>query len=165
MTVRRILNVGLPADLAVLKRASAPVARVDDAVRALADDMLETMYDAPGIGLAAIQVGEPVRLVVMDLAREEAPKAPRVFVNPEITWASEELAAYDEGCLSIPEIFDTVERPARVRVRFTDREGVEHEEEAEGLYGRCAGPGRCCPGRRGGWRRNGPRPAAGQRQS
>ena len=137
MSLRRILNVANAADLAVLKRMSDPVTTVDDAVRALADDMLETMYDAPGVGLAAIQIGEPVRLVTMDLYREGEPKAPRVFVNPEILWASDELAQYDEGCLSIPEIYESVERPARVRVRYLDREGAVVEEEADGLYAVC----------------------------
>ena len=137
MSLRRILNVANPADLAVLKRVSDPVAVVDDAVRALADDMLETMYDAPGVGLAAIQIGEAVRLVTMDLYREGEPKSPRVFVNPEILWASDERAEYDEGCLSIPEIYETVERPARVRVRYLDREGAVVEEEADGLYAVC----------------------------
>ncbi len=108
MTLRRILTVD--GDMAALKKVSAPVARVDDALRALMDDMLETMYDAPGIGLAAIQVGEPKRVIVMDLAKGEEPPAPRYFVNPEILWASEETAPYEEGCLSVPEIFDEVER-------------------------------------------------------
>lgn len=135
MTVRRILDVA--DDMATLKAVSARVGAVTDAVRALADDMLETMYAAPGIGLAAIQVGVPQRLVVMDLAREDEPPQPRVFVDPEITWRSEELAAYEEGCLSIPEIFDSVERPARVRVRYADRDGRAVEEEAEGLYAVC----------------------------
>ena len=135
MTVRRILDVA--DDLATLKQVSAPVGAITDEVRALAADMLETMYDAPGIGLAAIQIGEPLRLIVMDLAREDEPKAPRVFVDPEITWRSEERSTYEEGCLSIPEVFDEVERPARVRVRFRDEHGAEHEEEADGLYATC----------------------------
>ena len=135
MTVRRILDVA--DDMATLKQVSAPVGAVTDEVRALADDMLETMYAAPGIGLAAIQVGVPRRLVVMDLAKEDEPRQPRVFVDPEITWRSKETAAYEEGCLSIPEIYDSVERPARVRVRYADREGAVVEEEAEGLYAVC----------------------------
>ena len=135
MTVRRILDVA--DDMATLKQVSAPVGAVTDEVRALADDMLETMYAAPGIGLAAIQVGVPRRLVVMDLAREDEPRQPRVLVDPQITWRSEELAAYEEGCLSIPEIYDSVERPARVRVRYTDRDGAMVEEEADGLYAVC----------------------------
>jgi len=121
----------------VLRQKSALVTRVDERIRALADDMLETMYAAPGIGLAAIQVGEPVRLVVADLSKEEEPKAPQVFINPEVVWASEELSTYQEGCLSIPEYYDDVERPARVRVRFLDRAGEPHEVDAEGLLATC----------------------------
>ena len=135
MTVRRILTVD--ADLATLKQVSAPTAGVDDTLRALLDDMLETMYDAPGIGLAAIQVGEPVRALVMDLAREDEEKAPRFFVNPEILWRSEETAPYEEGCLSVPDIYDEVERPARVKLRYLDYHGAEITEEAEGLFATC----------------------------
>jgi peptide deformylase len=135
MSLRRILTVD--ADLATLKRRSEPVTGVDDALRALMDDMVETMYAAPGIGLAAIQVGEPKRVLVMDLSRGEGPRAPRYFVNPEILWASEELVPYEEGCLSVPEIYDEVERAAKVRVRYLDYDGVAIEEEAEGLYAVC----------------------------
>jgi peptide deformylase len=135
MSVRRILTVD--GDLPVLKTKSAPVGHVDDAVRTLIDDMLETMYAAPGIGLAAIQVGEPVRVLVMDLSRGEDPKTPRCFVNPEIVWSSEELYTYEEGCLSVPEIYDEVERPAKVRVRYLDYDGNAVEEEAEGLFAVC----------------------------
>src|SRR5471032_2152510 len=109
MAIRDILIVPDPR----LKLKSAAVNVVDDELRALMDDMLETMYDAPGIGLAAIQVGEPRRVLVMDLARGDEPKAPRYFVNPEIVWSSEELTLYEEGCLSVPEIYDEVERPAK----------------------------------------------------
>jgi peptide deformylase len=133
MALRPILTVPDP----MLKLASKPVERVDDALRALMDDMLETMYAAPGIGLAAIQIGEPVRVIVMDLAREEEPPAPRHFVNPEILWASEETAPYEEGCLSVPEIYDEVQRPAKVRLRYLDYQGETVEEEAEGLYAVC----------------------------
>jgi len=136
MSLRRILTVD--ADMATLKKISTPVAAVDDGLRALMDDMLETMYDAPGIGLAAIQVGEPVRVVVMDIAKgEEEPPEPRYFVNPQIAWSSEELFSYEEGCLSVPEIFDAVERPARVRLTYLDYHGEAHEEEAEGLFAVC----------------------------
>jgi peptide deformylase len=135
MSLRRILTVD--TDLATLKKTSARVARVDDALRTLMDDMLETMYAAPGIGLAAIQVGEPVRVIAMDLSRGEDPKSPRFFVNPEVVWASEELFTYEEGCLSVPEIYDEVERPAKVRVRYLDYDGKAIEEEAEGLYAVC----------------------------
>jgi peptide deformylase len=121
----------------LLKQVSKPAQGVDDALRALMDDMLETMYAAPGIGLAAIQIGEPVRAIVMDLAREGEDPAPRHFVNPEILWASEETAPYEEGCLSVPEIFDQVERPAKVRLRYLNYQGETVEEEAEGLYAVC----------------------------
>ena len=135
MSVRRILTVD--ADLATLKKKSAPVAKVDDRLRVLMDDMLETMYAAPGIGLAAIQVGEPVRVLVMDLSRGDGPREPRYFVNPEIVWASEETVAWEEGCLSVPEIYDEVERAARVRVRYLDYDGKAVEEEADGRLADC----------------------------
>ncbi len=135
MSVLPILTVD--GDLAVLKRKSAPVEAVDEALRVLMDDMLATMYAAPGIGLAAIQVGVAKRVIVMDLARGEEPPAPRYFVNPQIVWASEETAPYEEGCLSVPEIYDEVERPAKVRVRYLDYDGKAVEEEAEGLYAVC----------------------------
>ena len=135
MSVRRILTVD--ADLATLKKKSAPAAVVDDSLRALMDDMLETMYAAPGIGLAAVQVGEPVRIIVMDLAREGEDKQPRFFVNPEITWRSDELFVYEEGCLSVPEIYDEVERPAKVRLTYLNYAGERVEEEAEGLFAVC----------------------------
>ncbi len=138
MAIRRILSVDNAADTAVLKRVSTPVeGGVTDDHRVLMDDMLETMYAAPGIGLAAVQVGEPLRIIVMDLAPEDAEPAPRCFVNPEILWRSEELASYEEGCLSVPEIYDSVERPAKVRVRYLNRAGEAIEEEAEGVYAVC----------------------------
>jgi peptide deformylase len=121
-----------------LKQKSKPVeGPVTDAHRTLMDDMLETMYDAPGIGLAAIQIGEPLRIIVMDLARDEEPKAPRYFVNPEILWKSEELFTYEEGCLSVPDIYDDVERPKHVKLRYLDYNGKLIEEDAEGLYAVC----------------------------
>ncbi|HEX8231875.1 MAG TPA: peptide deformylase [Caulobacteraceae bacterium] len=135
MAVRPILTVA--ESFAVLKQVSAPVDGVTDEVRALLDDMLETMYAAPGIGLAAIQIGVPKRVVVMDLAGKDEPKQPRHFVNPQITWRSEETQVCEEGCLSIPEIYDEVERPARVRLRYLDYQGEEIEEEADGLYAVC----------------------------
>jgi peptide deformylase len=124
-----------------LRLVSKPIEKVTAEIRTLADDMLETMYDAPGIGLAAIQVAQPLRLITMDLAKkdengETTPK-PRVFINPEIIAKSEEMSIYEEGCLSIPEYYEEVERPARVRVRFTDLDGKVHEEDAEGLYATC----------------------------
>ncbi len=134
MALRPILVAPDP----VLKQKSKPVeGPVTDAHRALMDDMLETMYDAPGIGLAAIQVGEPLRIIVMDLAREGEPPAPRYFVNPEILWASDELFSYEEGCLSVPDIYDDVERPARVKLRYLNYKGEQIEEDAEGLYAVC----------------------------
>ena len=120
-----------------LKLVSEPVTTVDAEIRRILDDMLETMYDAPGIGLAAIQVGVPKRLVTLDIAREGEDKAPMFLVNPEITWVSEELNTYQEGCLSVPEHYDDVERPARCRVKFLDRDGKPHEIEADGLLATC----------------------------
>jgi peptide deformylase len=137
MSIRRILTVNNKADLSVLKQVSTPVDGVDDALRALMDDMLETMYAAPGIGLAAVQVGEPKRVIVMDLAREGEDPAPRYFVNPQITWRSDEIFLYEEGCLSVPEIFDEVERPNKVRLSYLNYAGEPVEEEAEGLYAVC----------------------------
>ena len=133
MAILPILTVPDPK----LKLVSQDVERVDYALRALMDDMLETMYAAPGIGLAAIQVGEPVRVIVMDLAREGEEPAPQHFINPQILWASDETAPYEEGCLSVPEIFDEVERPARVKLRYLNYQGEEVIEDAEGLYAVC----------------------------
>ena len=125
----------------MLRKVSAPIGDITPEIRKLADDMFETMYDAPGIGLAAIQVAQPLRLITMDLAKRdengETKPLPRVFINPEIIASSEELSVYEEGCLSIPEYYEEVERPARVRVRFTDLDGKVHEENAEGLYATC----------------------------
>ena len=137
MAIRRILTVDNAADMAVLKQVSKPAPAVTDELRALMDDMLETMYAAPGIGLAAVQIGEPVSVIVMDISREEEPKAPRYFVNPEIVWASDEMHVYEEGCLSVPEIYDEVERPAKVRIRYLNYAGEAVEEEAEGLFAVC----------------------------
>jgi len=133
MAILPILTVPDPK----LKLVSQTVERVDDALRALMDDMLETMYAAPGIGLAAIQVGEPVRVIVMDLAREGEEPRPQHFINPQILWSSEETAPYEEGCLSVPEIYDEVERPARVKLRYLNYQGEEVTEDAEGLYAVC----------------------------
>ncbi|MHB8286917.1 MAG: peptide deformylase [Caulobacteraceae bacterium] len=133
MALRDILLVPDPR----LKLVSTPVEQVDDETRELMADMLETMYDAPGIGLAAIQIGVPKRVIVMDLAREGEPPEPKYFINPEILWSSEETAPYEEGCLSIPEIYDQVERPSKVRLTYLDEKGERIEEEAEGLYAVC----------------------------
>ena len=121
----------------VLRQASLPVERVDEALRGLARDMLDTMYDAPGIGLAAIQVGEPIRMLVIDLSKEDEPKAPQLFINPEILQRSDERSIYEEGCLSIPDYYAEVERPAAVRAKFLDADGKEQEIEAEGLLATC----------------------------
>ena len=124
-----------------LRLVSKPILKVTSEIRKLADDMFETMYAAPGIGLAAIQVAEPLRLITMDLAKKnengDVNPQPRVFINPEILASSEETSVYEEGCLSIPEYYEEVERPARVRVRFTDLDGNLHEEDAEALYATC----------------------------
>ena len=136
MALREILTVPDPK----LKLVSQDVERVDDALRALMDDMLETMYAAPGIGLAAIQIGEPVRVIVMDLAREGEPPQPRYFVNPKILWASEETLPYEEGCLSVPGIYDTVTRAARIKVRALGRDGAPFEIEAEDMLAVCLQP-------------------------
>ncbi|RAK67636.1 peptide deformylase [Phenylobacterium kunshanense] len=133
MALREIITVPNP----LLKQVSQPVAAVDDDLRALMDDMLETMYDAPGIGLAAIQIGVPKRVIVMDLSREGEEKQPRYYVNPEILWASDETAPYEEGCLSVPEYFDEVERPARVKLRYLNYQGEQVEEDADGLFAVC----------------------------
>ena len=120
-----------------LRKVSEPVKKIDAGIRKLVDDMLETMYDAPGIGLAAIQIGISKRVVTMDLAKKEEPKNPQVFINPEIVWSSDEKAVYEEGCLSIPEIYSDVERPAQVKVKYLDLEGELHEIEANGLLSTC----------------------------
>jgi peptide deformylase len=120
-----------------LRLKSEPVGAVDKSIRALVDDMFETMYDAPGIGLAAIQIGVPKRVVTMDLAKKDEPKAPQVFINPEVTWKSDEKAVYEEGCLSIPEYYEEVERPTAVKVKFLDLEGRLQEVEAKGLLATC----------------------------
>jgi peptide deformylase len=145
---------------AQLRSKSAAVSKITPEIRKLVEDMFETMYDAPGIGLAAIQVGVAQRIVTMDLGKrkhegdaeeiedgeaveveapeeEEEVKNPRVFINPEITWSSDEMSTYEEGCLSIPDIHEEVERPARVKVKFMDLDGKQHEEEADGLYATC----------------------------
>jgi peptide deformylase len=116
-----------------LRLVSDPVKAVDAEVRALVDDMFETMYDAPGVGLAAIQLGVAKRIVTVDTAKKDDPKAPQVFINPEVVWTSDETGIYEEGCLSIPEYYEEVERPAQVKVKYTDLDGKAHEVEADGL--------------------------------
>jgi peptide deformylase len=125
-----------------LRRAAEPVAAIDEALRRLAADMLETMYDAPGVGLAAPQVGVPKRLFVMDCTPKNEDgtqdRHPMVLLNPEIVWTSEEVNTHEEGCLSIPEVYEEVTRPERVRVRWTDLDGGAREEEFDGLWSTCA---------------------------
>ena len=152
MAIRQILEVPDPR----LKIISKPVETFDDELRTLAADMLETMYDAPGIGLAAIQVGVPLRLLVIDLqepdpdaepevchhdghehTHQPTKRAPRVFVNPEILDPSEDLNVYSEGCLSVPEIYADVERPKAIRARWQDLDGNVHEEAMDGLWATC----------------------------
>src|ERR1051325_3451062 len=109
-----------------LRQKSEPVKAVDAEVRALVDDMLETMYKAPGVGLAAIQIGVPRRIVTVDTAKKDEPKNPQVFINPEIVWSSEEKNTYEEGCLSIPEYYEEVERPGHVGDRKSTRLNSSH---------------------------------------
>lgn len=120
-----------------LRLVSEPINDISDEIRMLAEDMLETMYDAPGVGLAAIQIGVPVRMVTMDVSKSEDERQPMVLLNPEITWASEEKRAYEEGCLSIPEYYEEVERPDRVRFRYMNLQGETFEQEADGLMATC----------------------------
>ncbi len=120
-----------------LRLVSQPVKKIGSETRALVEDMLQTMYDAPGVGLAAIQVGVPERVIVLDLAKKDEPKQPQVIINPELTWHSDVRSTYEEGCLSIPEFYEEVERPAQVRVKYLDLEGKEHEVEANGLLSTC----------------------------
>ena len=133
MAIRPILILPDPR----LREVSAPVERVDDGIRRLVEDMLDTMYDAPGIGLAAIQIGVPRRVVTIDVAKKDEPRAPQAFLNPEIVAHSEELSLYEEGCLSIPEIHEDVERPAAIRLRYLDLQGKPQEIEADGLLATC----------------------------
>jgi len=121
-----------------LRKVCAPVPAINDDLRRLADDMLATMYDAPGIGLAAPQVGVLSRLIVMDCVKEEdAPPRPVVLFNPEVVWTSDETSTYEEGCLSIPDSYAEVTRPAEVRVRWLDREGKVEEQQFDGLWATC----------------------------
>ncbi len=133
MPKRQIIKLPDPR----LRVKSAPVAEVTDEMRALLDDMLETMYAAPGIGLAAIQIGVPRRLVVIDLAKDDELRNPLFLINPEIVWTSDDTRIHEEGCLSIPEYYAEVERPDRCRVRFLDRQGVAQELDCEGLQATC----------------------------
>jgi peptide deformylase len=120
-----------------LRLVSEPVKKIDTDVKKLVEDMFETMYDAPGIGLAAIQVGVPKRIITMDLSKKDEDKVQRVFINPEIVWSSDEKRVHEEGCLSIPEFYEDVERPAQVRVKYLDLDGKEQELEASSLLATC----------------------------
>jgi peptide deformylase len=120
-----------------LRAVSEPVGAITGEIRDLARDMLETMYDAPGVGLAAIQVGVPKRVITMDVSKSETERHPLVLINPEILWSSEEKRVYEEGCLSIPEYYEEVERPERVRFRYTNLDGEVVEQDADGLLATC----------------------------
>lgn len=133
MTIKPLIILPDP----LLRQVSKPVERIDDQVRRFADDMLETMYDAPGIGLAAIQVGEPIRMLVLDVSKDEEAKAPQVFVNPEIVAASDATNVHEEGCLSIPDYYAEVERPAQVTVKYVGLDGEGHKMQADGLLATC----------------------------
>lgn len=133
MTVRPILTAPDPR----LQAVSTDVEVVDGEIRALIDDMTDSMYAADGIGLAAIQIGVAKRVLVIDLDQKDGKKNPRAFINPKITWASDEMAVFEEGCLSVPEIWDDVERPARIKAEYLDRDGKLQTLEADGLLATC----------------------------
>jgi peptide deformylase len=133
MTIRPILTAPDPR----LQAVSTDVEAVTDEIRKLVDDMTDSMYAADGIGLAAIQIGVPVRVLVIDLDQKEGKKNPVAYINPKITWASDEMAVFEEGCLSVPEIWDDVERPARIKAEYLDRDGKKQTLEADGLLATC----------------------------
>jgi len=133
MAIRPILIAPDPR----LKAVSTPVETVDAEIRKLAEDMADSMYAAEGIGLAAVQIGVPKRVIVIDLDQKDGKKDWRVFINPKITWASEEMATFEEGCLSVPEIWDDVERPARIKAEYLDLDGKKVEIEADGMLATC----------------------------
>ncbi len=133
MTVRKILT----EPNSFLRQKSEPVDRVDDSIRELMDDMLETMYKAPGIGLAAIQIGVPKRIIVLDISKNPEKKEPMYFVNPEIISTSKDDATYEEGCLSVPGQFAEIDRPDRCQVKYLDYNGKAKELKAEGLLATC----------------------------
>jgi peptide deformylase len=138
MAIRRIFETPDP----VLRQISKPVETFNDELKTLISDMFETMYHAPGIGLAAVQVGVPIRLLVIDLQEPEEEggepvRDPRVFINPEILWHSDHEVPYTEGCLSVPEQYAEVMRPERIRARWQDAEGKTYEEEIDGLLATC----------------------------
>lgn len=133
MAIRPILIAPDPR----LKAVSTPVESVDAEIRKLVEDMADSMYAAEGIGLAAVQIGVAKRIIVMDLDQKDGKKDWRVFINPKITWASEEMATFEEGCLSVPEIWDDVERPARIKAEYLDLDGKKVEIEADGMLATC----------------------------
>ncbi len=133
MTIKPLIILPDP----LLRQQSKPVETVDSEIQRLADDMLETMYDAPGIGLAAIQIGVARRMLVIDLSREDEENKPQVFINPEILKVSDDVSTYEEGCLSIPDYYDEVERPASLTVGYIDRNGKQQTIEADGLLATC----------------------------
>ena len=133
MTIRPILTAPDPR----LKAVSTDVETVDSAIRALIDDMTDSMYAADGIGLAAVQIGVPSRVLVIDLDQKEGRRNPVAYINPKILWASEEMATFEEGCLSVPEIWDDVERPARIKAEYLDENGQKQILEADGLLATC----------------------------
>jgi peptide deformylase len=133
MSIRPIIEAPDPR----LKAVSENVAKVDAEIRTLVDDMIESMYAADGIGLAAVQIGVPKRVLVMDIDQKDGKKNPQAFINPKILWASEELMTFEEGCLSVPEIWEDVARPAKIRAEYLDRDGKRHEMEADGLFATC----------------------------
>ncbi len=133
MTVRKILTI----PDTTLRKKSTKIEKVNKDIKRLMDDMLETMYEAPGIGLAAIQIGVPKRIVVMDLSKDPEKKNPMYFVNPEIVWKSDLKSTYEEGCLSIPDQFAKVDRPEKCNIKFLDYDGNPKELKAEGLLSTC----------------------------
>jgi peptide deformylase len=133
MTVRPSITAPDPR----LQAVSTDVESVDAEIRKLIDDMAESMYEADGIGLAAVQIGVAKRVIVIDLDQKEGKKNPRAFINPKITWASDEMAVFEEGCLSVPEIWDDVERPARIKAEYLDRDGKKQLLEADGMLATC----------------------------
>ncbi|MBP1858071.1 peptide deformylase [Rhizobium herbae] len=133
MTIKPLIILPDP----VLRQLSKPVETVDADVRRLADDMLDTMYDAPGIGLAAIQIGVPRQMLVIDVSKEGEEKQPQVFINPKILVMSDERSVYEEGCLSIPDYYAEVERPATITVQYIDLDGKQLTAQADGLLATC----------------------------
>jgi peptide deformylase len=133
MTTRPIITAPDPR----LQAVSTDVDNVDDEIRRLVDDMAESMYAADGIGLAAVQIGVPKRVIVIDLDQKDGKKTPRAFINPKLLWTSDEVAVFEEGCLSVPEIWDDVERPARIKAEYLDRDGKKQTLEADGMLATC----------------------------